>query len=382
MKRQLPVNRTVTSAPEIPQIQSGIDLFMNQMSELAKIGITPMNLAEFGKPIGYFTTGSILLDLCVGVHPDGIGVPSPSIVELYGPPSTGKTTIAVLMTLYAIRNGGVVGYWDAEGRLWEDYARELGSDTSKILYNKSTSMITEIAAQIEFLSKSLRRQDTTVPFLAVVDSLGSVTYPALLEEESPTAKKSELDQITEKYNRVHYMSDAKVQKQCMKLLWEAVRGTNCVLLLLNHVHSYQTGKVTPGGVFTKFMSSLRISISESKPILRITDGKQERIGHSIECRIEKNSTSMPFQKCIVDLEYGVGIRRSVDLLRAAVRSGLVQMTGGTYSYNGEALGKAELQTAEKLLERFESEQSLIDAITQTAISGGVNSGEETSNESE
>ena len=79
------MNRTVTSVPDIPQIQSGIDLFSDQLTDLAKIGITPMNLSEFGKPIGYFTTGSILLDLCVGIHPEGIGVPSPSIVELYGP---------------------------------------------------------------------------------------------------------------------------------------------------------------------------------------------------------------------------------------------------------------------------------------------------------
>ncbi len=268
-------------------------------------------------------TGSISLDLALGVS----GVPRGRIIEIFGPESSGKTTLALHIIAEAQKIGGATAFIDAEHALDPDYAKRIGVNVDDLLVSQPDSG--EQALQIV---ESLIRSNSVD--VIVVDSVAALAPRAEIEGEMG-------DQFIG--------LQARLMSQALRKLAGIVSKTKTLVIFLNQTRMkigimFGNPETTPGGMALKFYSSVRINL---KRIAQIKQ-KEKIIGSRIKAKIVKNKVAAPFRSVEFDIYYNEGISRNADLLNTGVAYGVVKKVGSWYQYDGKKLGQG-LEGAKKYL---------------------------------
>ena len=268
-------------------------------------------------------TGSMTLDLALGIG----GVPRGRIVEIYGPESSGKTTVALHIIAEAQKLGGEVAFIDVEHALDPVYAAALGVDIDNLIVSQPDS-----GEQALEIAEALVRS-------GAIDAI-------VLDSVAAMVTKAEIDGDM---GDTHVGQLARLMSQAMRKLTSVISKSNCVAIFINQVREkigviYGTPETTPGGRALKFYSSVRIEVRRGEAI----KNGGEVIGNRTKCKIVKNKVAPPFKECEFDIMYGQGISRVGEVLDLAVEIGVVNKSGAWFSYNGAKLGQGRDNAKEVL----------------------------------
>ncbi len=260
------------------------------------------------------STGSMALDLALGVG----GLPRGRVVEIYGPESSGKSTLAMHAVAEAQRNGGICAYIDAEHAMDPVYARAIGVDIDELLISQP-----DTGEQALEISDMLIRSGALE--VLVVDSVAALTPRAEIEGEMGDS---------------HVGLQARLMSQALRKLTGTLNRSRTIAIFINQLREkigvmYGSPEVTPGGRALKFYSSVRLDI---RRVESIKDGA-EVIGNRTRVKVVKNKVCPPFKSAEFDIMYGKGISREGSLLDTALDLGIVKRSGAWYTYEGEQLGQ-------------------------------------------
>lgn len=276
-----------------------------------------MRLGDEGRePIDVIPTGSIALDLALGIG----GYPRGRIIEIYGPESSGKTTLA----LHAIANvqaaGGIAAIIDAEHALDPEYAKSLGIDLDSLY-----------VSQPDTGEQGLEIADTLVRSgaidLIVIDSVAALVPRAEIEGEMGDS---------------HVGLQARLMSQALRKMAGALSNTNTTMIFINQLREkigvmFGSPEVTTGGKALKFYASVRLDIRRIETL----KGGTEAVGNRTRVKVVKNKVAPPFKQAEFDILYGVGISREGSLIDMGVEKGIVKKSGAWYTYEGDQLGQGK-----------------------------------------
>ena len=273
-------------------------------------------------------SGSLMLDLSLGVG----GYPKGRIIEIYGPESSGKTTLALHAIAEAQKQGGRAAFVDAEHSIDPIYARNLGVDIDDLILSQPDSG--EQALEIVEMLASSGAID-----IIVVDSVAALVPQA------------ELDGLMAD-NQVGLQ--ARLMSKAMRKLVAVLNKSSCTIIFINQLREkvgivYGNPETTSGGRALKFYASVRIDIRRSEAI---KDGN-DIVGNTVNIKIVKNKVAPPFKSCQVDIIYGHGISKEGEVLDLSIDSGLIKKSGSWYEYNGERIGQGR-ETAKEYLKKNET----------------------------
>ena len=269
------------------------------------------------------STGSLALDLALGIG----GVPRGRVVEIFGPESSGKTTLALHIAAESQEQGGMVAFIDAEHALDVNYARKLGVDVDNLLVSQP-----DTGEQALDITEILVRSGAID--VLIIDSVAALVPRAELEGEMG-------DQ--------HLGLQARLMSQALRKLTATISKSMTCVIFINQIRMkigvmFGSPETTTGGNALKFYASQRLDI---RRIAAIKDGEQV-IGNRTRVKVVKNKIAPPFKEAEFDIIFGTGISKEGDILDLAVTSGLVEKSGAWYSYDGERLGQGR-ENARKLL---------------------------------
>jgi len=260
------------------------------------------------------STGSLSLDLALGIG----GLPKGRVVEIYGPESSGKTTLALQVVAEAQKNGGICAFVDAEHALDPVYAKKLGVKTEELLIS-----------QPDTGEQALEIADTLIKSgsisVIVVDSVAALTPRAELEGEMGDH---------------HVGLQSRLMSQALRKLTGSIANTNTMMIFINQIRMkigvmFGNPETTSGGNALKFYSSVRMDI---RRIGAIKD-KEQIVGNSTRVKVVKNKVSPPFKVVEFDLMYGKGISKVGELVDLGSKAGIVEKAGAWYAYKGEKIGQ-------------------------------------------
>jgi len=289
--------------------------------------------------IGSIPTGALALDLALGIG----GLPRGRIVEIFGPESSGKSTLAMHVVAEAQRNGGVAAYIDAEHAMDPIYARAIGVNVDELLISQP-----DTGEQALEIADMLIRSGAIDVLL--VDSVAALTPRAEIEGEMGDS---------------HVGLQARLMSQALRKLTATLNKTDTIAIFINQLREkigvmYGSPEVTPGGRALKFYSSVRLDI---RRIEAIKDGT-EVIGNRTRVKVVKNKVSSPFKQAEFDIMFGKGISREGSLLDVGVDLGLVKKSGAWYTYDGEQLGQGRENAKGFLVENPEIMVEISERIRQ------------------
>ena len=269
-------------------------------------------------------TGSLSLDLALGIG----GLPRGRIVEIYGPESSGKTTLALHCVAEGQKMGGNAAFIDVEHALDPVYAAALGVDVDSLLVSQP-----DTGEQALEITEALVRSNAID--VIVVDSVAALVPRAEIEGEMGDS---------------HVGLQARLMSQALRKLAGAISKSNCVAIFINQLREkvgvvYGNPEVTPGGRALKFYSSVRIDVRKKEVIKNGTD----IIGSHTKVKVVKNKVAPPFREVEFDIMYGQGISRVGELLDLAEKLDIVQKSGAWFSYNGTRIGQGR-ENAKKFLQ--------------------------------
>ncbi|HEX7999011.1 MAG TPA: recombinase RecA [Pyrinomonadaceae bacterium] len=286
--------------------------------------------------IAAISTTSLSLDAAIGVG----GVPRGRVVEIYGPESSGKTTLALHIVAEAQKAGGVAAYIDAEHAMDAEYAGKLGVDIDQLLISQPDS-----GEQALEIAEALVRSNGVD--VIVVDSVAALVPRAELDGEMGDSLPG---------------LQARLMSQALRKLTAIVSSSNTCFIFINQIREkigvmFGSPETTTGGRALKFYSSLRLDI---RRIGAIKDGDRF-VGNRTKVKVVKNKVAPPFRECEFDIVYGEGISREGDVIDLGVANKVVEKSGAWFSYRGERLGqgrenaKQTLRDNPELLQRVETE---------------------------
>ena len=260
------------------------------------------------------STGSLGLDLALGIG----GMPRGRIVEIYGPESSGKTTLALSVIAQAQKKGGTCAFIDAEHALDPSYAKKIGVDIENLLISQP-----DAGEQALEITDTLVRSGAVD--VLVVDSVAALVPKAELEGEMGDS---------------HMGLQARLMSQALRKLTSTVSRSNTLIIFINQIRMkigvmFGTPETTTGGNALKFYASVRIDI---RSIGKIKD-KEDIIGSQTRVKIVKNKVAPPFKIIDFDIMYGEGISKTGELLDLGIKANVVEKSGSWFAYNGEKLGQ-------------------------------------------
>jgi recombination protein RecA len=270
-------------------------------------------------------TGALSLDLALGIG----GLPRGRIVEIYGPESSGKSTLAMHAVAEAQRNGGICAYIDAEHAMDPVYAKAIGVNVDDLLISQP-----DTGEQALEISDMLIRSGALD--VLVIDSVAALTPRAELDGEM---------------GDTHVGLQARLMSQALRKLTGTLSKSRTIAIFINQLREkvgviYGSPEVTPGGRALKFYSSIRIDI---RRVEQIKDGA-DIIGNRTRAKVVKNKCGAPFKQAEFDIMYGRGISREGSLLDVAVDLGFVKKSGAWFTYEGEQLGQGRENVKQFLIE--------------------------------
>ena len=299
------------------------------------------------------STGSLGLDIALGIG----GLPRGRVIEVYGPESSGKTTLALHAVAEIQKKGGVAAYVDAEHALDPGYARKLGVDIDELLIS-----------QPDTGEQALEITDTLVRSggvdIVVIDSVAALTPKAELEGEMG-------DQLPG--------LQARLMSQALRKLTGSISKSNTIVLFINQIRMkigvmFGNPETTTGGNALKFYASVRLDI---RRIGAIKD-KDEVVGNQTRVKVVKNKVAPPFRQVEFDIMYGRGISKSGELLDLGSKAGIVEKSGSWFSYEGQRIGQGR-ENAKQYLETNPDVADAIEAAIRAnagLLSAGLTSGED------
>jgi recombination protein RecA len=342
-----------TQPIDIAARQRAIDAALSQMDKQFGKGAVLRLGSRNVLPVSVIPSGSISLDLALGVG----GLPRGRVVEVFGPESSGKTTIALQVIAQAQKTGGAAAFIDAEHALDPAYARNLGVDVDNL-----------IVSQPDYGEQALEITSALVASggidVVVVDSVAALVPKAELDGEMGDS---------------HMGLHARLMSQALRKLTGVVARTNTLLLFINQVREkigvmFGNPETTTGGRALKFYSSVRIEI---RRMGAIKDGEKV-IGNRTRIKVVKNKVAAPFREAEVDILYGEGISRESDLLDLGVTQELVEKSGSWFSFGGERIGQGRENARAYLVANPEMRERLDGELRRRLDLGSTGSLEENS----
>ena len=289
------------------------------------------------RDIDVVSTGSLGLDLALGVG----GLPRGRVMEIYGPESSGKTTLTLEVVARTQRDGGTAAFIDAEHALDPQYAEKIGVNVDELLVSQPDTgeQALEIADMI------VRSGAVDV---VVIDSVAALTPKAELEGEMGDS---------------HVGLHARLMSQALRKLTANIKRSNTLVIFINQIRMkigvmFGSPETTTGGNALKFYSSVRLDIRRIGAIKK----RDEVIGNQTRVKIVKNKVAPPFKQVEFDILYGEGISREGELIDLGVRHGIVEKSGAWYSYEGERIGQGRDNVREFLRENEQIARSIDTAL--------------------
>ena len=313
---------TPTKGTEVTEIRKidenrkkALDAALTQIErQFGKGTVMRMSDGEAIRDVETVSTGSLSLDAALGIG----GLPRGRVVEIYGPESSGKTTLALHTVAEAQKRGGICAFVDAEHALDPGYARKLGVDLDELLISQPDS-----GEQALEIADTLVRSGAVE--VLVVDSVAALTPRAELEGEMG-------DQLPG--------SQARLMSQALRKLTSSISKSNCMVIFINQIRMkigvmFGSPETTSGGNALKFYASVRLEI---RRIGAIKD-RDQVVGNQTRVKVVKNKVAPPFREVEFDIMYGHGISKVGELVDLGVTAGVVEKSGSWYSYNGERIGQ-------------------------------------------
>ena len=271
---------------------------------------------ETRAPLEIIPTGSIALDIALGIG----GLPRGRVVEIYGPESSGKTTVALHAVANAQRAGGIAAFIDAEHALDPEYARKLGVDTDALLVSQPDS-----GEQALEIADMLVRSGAID--IVVIDSVAALVPRAEIEGEMGDS---------------HVGLQARLMSQALRKMTGAVSGTNTTAIFINQLREkigvmFGSPETTTGGKALKFYASVRLDVRRIETLKQGTDA----VGSRVRIKVVKNKVAAPFKQAELDILWGQGFSREGGLIDVGVEQGMVRKSGAWYTYDGDQLGQGK-----------------------------------------
>ena len=305
--------------------------------QFGKGAIMRMGDSSAVRDIAIVSTGSLGLDLALGVG----GLPRGRVVEIYGPESSGKTTLTLEVVARAQRNGGTAAFIDAEHALDPQYAEKIGVDVDELLVSQPDTgeQALEIADMI------VRSGAVDV---VVIDSVAALTPKAELEGEMGDS---------------HVGLQARLMSQALRKLTANIKRSNTLVIFINQIRMkigvmFGSPETTTGGNALKFYASVRLDIRRIGAIKK----RDEVIGNETRVKVVKNKIAPPFKQVQFDILYGEGISREGELIDLGVKHGIVEKSGAWYSYRGERIGQGRDNVREFLKQNEDAAQAIDTAL--------------------
>lgn len=320
----------------------GVELMVKEIQEKYGEGAI-MKLGDIKRVnIDAISTGCLSLDLALGVG----GIPKGRVVEIYGPESSGKTTLALHVVAEAQKKGGIAAYVDAEHALDPEYAKKIGVKMDQLLISQP-----DTGEQALDIVESLVKSGGVD--VIVVDSVAALTPRAEIE--------GEMDQQ-------HIGSQARLMSHALRKLTAIVAKANTSVIFINQIRQkigimFGNPETTPGGLALKFYSSVRVEVRRAAQI----QAGEKIVGNRVKVKIVKNKVAPPFRTCEFDILYNEGISRYADIVNAGVRYNIVTKSGSWFNYGDQKLGQGIEGSRQFLKENPKLEKEIVTKIREAAV---------------